>query len=227
MNLRIAITGTASGIGRGLAEHFHNLGCKVFTCDKQPCDTPNFTQCDLSTAEGCRKFIEGIEGNSLDALVNNAGFMIRKPPEELTVEEWDQVLHTNLRAPFLLARGLAPKLRNGLGRIVNICSTRARMSEANTESYAASKGGIKALTHCLAVSFGPHITVNCVSPGWINVSDEELREIDHQQHPSGRVGQVKDIVNLVEYLVSEKSAFITGADFVVDGGMTRKMIYED
>jgi NAD(P)-dependent dehydrogenase (short-subunit alcohol dehydrogenase family) len=127
-----------------------------------------------------------------------------------------------------------PYLKKEKGVIINIASTRAFMSEPNTEAYSASKGGIYALTHALAISLGPDIRVNCISPGWIEVSEwkkkslrkpAELTELDHKQHPAGRVGRPEDIASLVLYLISDEAGFITGANFIVDGGMTRKMIY--
>jgi len=127
----------------------------------------------------------------------------------------------------LLARAAEKALRQARGSIVTIASTRALMSEPDTESYSASKGGIIALTHALAVSLGPDIRVNCVSPGWIETKKEgALRRKDHAQHPAGRVGTPRDIAEIVSWLLDqERSGFVTGANFVVDGGMTRKMIY--
>jgi NAD(P)-dependent dehydrogenase (short-subunit alcohol dehydrogenase family) len=155
--------------------------------------------------------------------------MIRKPVRRLTLSEWHRVLDTNLTATFLLARAAERALRASKGAIVTIASTRARMSEPNTESYSASKGGLVALTHALSISFAPDVRVNCVSPGWIATRDYNgLRRKDHAQHPAGRVGKPEDIAAIVAFLLDrDRSGFVTGADFVVDGGMTRKMIYEE
>ncbi len=162
--------------------------------------------------------------------------MIRKPVTGLSIEEWDRVIGVNLTGMFLCMKHTAPHLKELKGAAVNIASTRALMSEPDTESYSASKGGIVALTHALAVSLGPDVRVNCISPGWIDVSNlkkaservpEELTEADHVQHPAGRVGRAEDIASMVSYLLSDRAAFITGQNFVVDGGMTRKMIYEE
>jgi NAD(P)-dependent dehydrogenase (short-subunit alcohol dehydrogenase family) len=161
----------------------------------------------------------------LDAVVSNAGIMVRKPVTELAIDEWRRVLDTNLTGTFLLAKHAAPHLKVERGSIVAIASTRTLMSEPDTEAYAASKGGLAALTHALAVSLGPEVRANCVSPGWIDTKDGELRPEDHAQHPAGRVGTPQDVAELVAYLVGERSGFVTGANLVVDGGMTRKMIY--
>ena len=163
----------------------------------------------------------------LDAVVANAGTFLRRPIRRLSLDDWNRVIDTNLTATFLLARAAQRPLRSSKGSIVTIASTRALMSEPNTESYSASKGGLLALTHALAISLGPDIRVNCVSPGWIATSEyNRLKRKDHAQHPAGRVGKPQDIAEVVAFLVDrEKSGFVTGANFVVDGGMTRKMIF--
>jgi hypothetical protein len=161
----------------------------------------------------------------LDALVSNAGYGIRKPLGALTLAEWNAVLATNLTATFLLARAAEDLLRAAHGAIVTIASTRARMSEPDTFPYTASKGGLVALTHALAVSLGPEVRANCILPGWIDTRGESLSAADHAQHPAGRVGTPQDVAALVAWLVGPESGFVTGAEFVVDGGMTRKMIY--
>jgi NAD(P)-dependent dehydrogenase (short-subunit alcohol dehydrogenase family) len=164
----------------------------------------------------------------LDAVVSNAGIARNKPIAQLTVAEWHRVLDVNLTAAFLLARAAEKPLRAARGAMVLIASSRAMMSEPHTEAYSASKGGLVALTHALAMSFSPDIRVNCVSPGWIKTGNYgELRPKDHAQHPVGRVGKPQDIAEIVLFLLDKRrSGFITGANFLVDGGMTRKMIYE-
>ncbi len=171
----------------------------------------------------------------LDGLVNNAGIMANAPPEELDLASWERVLRTNLTGAMACTQAAIPHLRAAGGAIVNIASTRALMSEPDTEAYAASKGGLVALTHALAVSLGPEIRVNAVSPGWIDVSrwgnppgartPEPLSAEDHAQHPAGRVGDPRDVASLVAWLLSAEAGFVTGQNLVVDGGMTRKMIY--
>ena len=155
--------------------------------------------------------------------------MIRKPLHRLTAAEWHRVIDTNLTATFLFARAAEKHLRKARGAIVTIASTRAAMSEPNTESYSASKGGLVALTHALAISLGPRVRANCVSPGWIETKNyAALRRKDHTQHPAGRVGKPEDIAEIVAWLLDGgRSGFVTAANFTVDGGMTRKMIYEE
>ena len=153
---------------------------------------------------------------------------------ELSLADWNRVIGVNLTGPFLCAKHLTPLLRARKGAIVNIASTRAFMSEPNTEAYSASKGGIAALTHALAASLGPDIRVNSISPGWIETESwrksatrrtPTLTDADHAQHPAGRVGQPDDIAAMVEFLAFGESGFMTGANVMIDGGMTRKMIY--
>lgn len=165
----------------------------------------------------------------IDVLINNAGISKFTPFFELTVEEWDMVINTNLRSVFLCSREAAKYMKNNGGSIINIASTRAFMSEANTESYSASKGGIIALTHAMAASLSQYrIRVNSISPGWIHTGNwDELREIDHQQHWSQRVGKPSDIARACLFLADKNNDFITGENIIIDGGMTRKMIYEE
>jgi NAD(P)-dependent dehydrogenase (short-subunit alcohol dehydrogenase family) len=145
----------------------------------------------------------------------------------LSLEEWSRVLATNLTSTFLFARAAAAMLSEAQGAIVTIASTRARMSEPDTESYAAAKGGLVALTHALAISLGPRVRANVISPGWIDVGKDPIRPRDHAQHPAGRVGRPEDVASLAAWLLHPDQGFVTGGEFVVDGGMTRKMIYEE
>ncbi len=230
-NRVILITGGAAGIGAGIARRLVQDGAAVVIADRQEADIPGarFVSCDVADPAQIRSLISNIAASEarLDGLVCNAGFMIRKPIAELTLAEWSSVIATNLTSSFLLAQAAEAMLRAAKGAIVTIASTRAHMSEPNTESYAASKGGLLALTHALAVSLGPDIRANVISPGWIDTQGGSLSAQDHAQHPAGRVGRVEDIAAMAAFLLGPEAGFITGAEFIVDGGMTRKMIYAD
>ncbi len=232
-NKTILITGGTQGIGRGCVDYFLKSGWNVTAVDIQPMESGErleFVRGDTSLEETARqataKTIERF--GRLDALINNAGIgMIGKfNVEELPLEEWNRVLGINLTGYFLMAKHAAPFLRKTKGVIVNIASTRALMSEKDSEAYAASKGGVVALTHALAVSLGPDVRVNCISPGWIETrKDAKHSDADRLQHPAGRVGVPQDIAGLADYLIS--AGFVTGQNFTADGGMTKKMIYEE
>lgn len=229
----ILITGGAQGIGRGCVEHFLKSGWNVTAVDIQPIESTarlevvrGDTSLEATAKQAVAKTIERF--GRLDALINNAGVGTRGKfnVEELPLEEWTRVIGINLTGYFLMAKHAAPFLRKTKGSIVNIASTRALMSEKNTEAYAASKGGVVALTHALAVSLGPDVRVNCISPGWIEThKDAKHSDADRLQHPAGRVGVPQDIAELADYLIS--AGFVTGQNFVADGGMTKKMIYAE
>jgi NAD(P)-dependent dehydrogenase (short-subunit alcohol dehydrogenase family) len=234
------VTGAAHGIGRAIARRLLDDGWGVGVVDRQTSElsqafgrSPSATRIagDVSDPNVVARSVNETLARfgRIDGIVSNAGFMIRKPIAKLTLDEWRQVIDTNLTATFLFARAAEKALRKTKGAIVAMASTRALMSEANTESYSASKGGLVALTHALSISLAPHVRVNAVSPGWIATKDvDKLRRKDHAQHPAGRVGRPDDIAEIVAYLLDgERAGFITGANFVVDGGMTRKMIYEE
>nr|WP_295925256.1 SDR family oxidoreductase [uncultured Dyadobacter sp.] len=244
-NKTVIVTGAANGIGSVVAAHYARQGARLALWDRDLQGLQNvratleqegfkvYTRIiDLSNPD---EIVVGMEEEkellgSIDILINNAGLGKTMSPYELPVDEWDYVLNTNLRGTFLCAREAAKVMKqNGRGAIINIASTRALMSEPNTEAYAASKGGILALTHALAISLGPdHITVNAISPGWIETGDySQLRASDHAQHPAGRVGKPDDIARACLYLTNPDNDFITGANLIIDGGMTRKMIYEE
>jgi NAD(P)-dependent dehydrogenase (short-subunit alcohol dehydrogenase family) len=163
----------------------------------------------------------------IDALVNNAGLLPNADTslEKTSLKVWNDFIHTNLTGAFLCSKYAVSHLRKQKGSIINVASTRALQSEGDDVPYSASKGGLVALTHALAVDLGPNIRVNCISPGWINSHNEHLKKKDHQQHPVGRVGNPEDIAHMLEFLISDQATFITGQNFVVDGGMTIKMIY--
>ncbi|SHJ42065.1 glucose 1-dehydrogenase [Lutispora thermophila] len=242
----VIITGAANGIGKGIALHYAMQGANIVVADmdeqagtetvsliKEKLGKAIFVQTDV------RKEIDIVHLMEIsfqtyyriDILINNAGKVLFKSPYDLTVEEWDDLINTNLRSVFLGSREAAKYMRQNKdgGSIVNIASTRALMSEPNSEAYAATKGGIVALTHALAASLSKYkITVNCISPGWIETGNyTQLRSIDHEQHLSRRVGKPEDIARACIYLTSKENDFITGINLIVDGGMTRKMIYEE
>lgn len=242
------VTGGAQGIGRATAQRLLGDGYAVMIADVDDeagreteqellaFGDAQYLHADVGSEDDVRRLVEQtlVAFDRLDALVNNAGIGISKPVEELALAEWNRVLATNLTGAFLCSKYAAPHLRAQRGAIVNIASTRALQSEGNTEAYSASKGGIVALSHALAMSLAPHVRVNCVSPGWIDVSEWKKRTRrrpsritpeEHAQQPVGRVGRPEDIAAMVAYLLSAAAGFITGQNFVVDGGMTRKMIY--
>lgn len=233
--MRVAlVTGAASGIGKAVALRLARDSWRVVGLDTNGDALEGLaghgvrgSVGDVSDEADILRAVAEIAAREgrLDALVSNAGIMIRKPIAELSPGEWARVLATNLTATFLLVRAAEHLLRASKGAIVTIASTRARMSEPNTEAYAASKGGLVALTHALAISLGPDIRANVVSPGWIDTTGDDLRPEDHAQPPAGRVGRPDDVASLVAWLLSQDQGFVTGAELVIDGGMTRKMIY--
>lgn len=246
------ISGGAQGIGKGIVLHLLRRGWAVAYTDIDseageetreelaqlgpllflPADAAEESDAAQSIHDTVARF------GRLDALINNAARAnpYHPPLEELGLEQWRSVLGTNLDGAFLAAKYAIPHLRASGGGIINIASTRALQSEADTEAYAAGKGALLALTHAMAVSLGPAIRVNAISPGWIDTSSwqkrserrpEELSDQDHLQHPAGRVGTPEDIAAMAAFLLSDEAGFITGQNFIVDGGMTRKMIYEE
>ncbi|MGV2882249.1 SDR family NAD(P)-dependent oxidoreductase [Paenibacillus taichungensis] len=242
----VVVTGAAKGIGRSVAEAYAVAGAKVVLADYEEAEGAAaaasirneggeaiFVQCDVRQEKDISNLIQTTmdEFKQIDVLINNAGVSRWKSPYELTLEEWDDILNTNVRSCFLASREAAKHMKhneNG-GAIVNMASTRAFMSEPETEAYAASKGAIVALTHAMAVSLGKDkIRVNCISPGWIETGNvEKLKPEDHEQHPAGRVGVPSDISRACLYLSDPSNTFVTGTNLIIDGGMTRKMIYED
>ena len=241
---RVFVTGAGHGIGRAIVEAFASRGDKVAFCDK---DVERGEE--VAKAMGARFFaldvcdkdaLEGAvltlidEWGDIDIIVNNVGVGGFESIISTTVEHFEEILNTNLRSAFITARLLAvhrsqQEEKNPYGRIVNMCSTRYLQSEAGSEGYAASKGGIWSLTHALAVSLAPYyITVNCIAPGWISVDENEvLRPEDHEFHLSGRVGRAEDIARTCLFLCDENSDFINGQCITVDGGVTKKMIYPE
>ncbi len=233
------VTGGASPIGRAIVNEFIRQGAKTAFCDIDLENGNRFAQLsgarfyhtDLSSPEQIIKMMENLfkVWGDVDIIVNNAAKTIFQPLTELDIDEWNCVMDTNVRSIFLIARTWAKHRAdtNRFGRIINIASTRAMMSEPLTESYSASKGAIVALTHALMASLSPlGITVNAISPGWIHTNPKEIiSEQDNLFHPSGRVGIPDDVAALTAFLASEKAQFINGQNIVIDGGVTRKMIY--
>lgn len=240
----VIVTGSGSGIGFGIASLFASKGFiviiaekdaeKGLSAEKRICESggkAKFIGTDISSPDEIRTMINTVVKSfgTIDILINNAVISKWISPYDLKVEEWDNIINTNLRGAFLCSQEAATVMRqNGGGSIVNISSTRAFMSEPGSEAYAATKGGIVALTHALAASLGPdHIRVNCISPGWIETGDySKLKDTDHSQHFSGRVGKPEDIARACLFITSPENDFITGSNLIIDGGMTRKMIYE-
>jgi hypothetical protein len=227
------VTGGAHGIGAAIGARLARDGWLLIVADRDAAGTApaggRYVVCDVADETAVADLLAGVatgEGR-LDALVCNAGISTRKPVTLLTLDEWSRVIGTNLTSTFLAVRAGAALLRAGKGSVVTIASTRAHMSEPDTEAYAASKGGLVALTHALAISLAPDVRVNCVSPGWILTKGDPPRPEDHAFHPAGRVGTPEDVAALVAWLVGPESGFVTGAEFVVDGGVTRKMIYPE
>ncbi len=243
-NQVVIVTGAGKGIGRQIAARYAEKGARVVVADvdvqagestvrniRDPGGEGIFVPADVRVPDDVSRLMEQAVNayGKIDILINNSGVSRFKPVFELTVDEWDDVIHTNLRGAFLCAREAAKHMRKNHygGSIVNIASTRALMSEPHSEAYAASKGGIVALTHALAVSLSEYrIRVNCISPGWIETGDyDALRRADHEQHPAKRVGRPDDVVRACFYLTDPENDFVTGVNLIVDGGMTRKMIY--
>lgn len=244
------VTGGGRGIGRAIAARFLGEGATVaiLEIDRESGEDAvdelselGPTRLEIADVADERAVAQSVGAivdwaGGLDVVVNDAVSMIGfgVPLEELPLEDLRRAIDVNLIGPAIVARAAAPHLRRRRGAIVNVTSTRAIMSEEHTEAYAASKGGLAALTHALAVSLGPHVRVNAIAPGWIATDawmprgerrEPALRAADHAQHPAGRVGRPEDVAALAAYLSSNEAGFVTGQTFTVDGGMTKKMIY--
>lgn len=242
------VTGGGSGIGRAITKRLVDEGARVCIAEHEPAAGKDaaseygarvlFQRTDVSREPDVKRAVAATMrwAGRLDGVINNAGIASPDigPPEDVTLAVWRRFIDTNLTGPFLVAKHAIPHLRKTRGSIVNIGSTRSRQSEPNTIAYSASKGGIASLTHSLAISLGPDIRVNCIEPGWIATDtfaprparkQPKLSKKDHEQHPAGRVGTPEDIASLCAWLLSDEAGFVTAATYVVDGGMTRKMIY--
>ena len=216
------VTGGANGIGKCIAEEFRRNGASVCIIDKAKGD--HFVG-DISDKAIIEKFVTQVieEYGQIDFLINNA-LPLMKGIDECSYEEFQYALSVGVIAPFYLSKLFVPHFNKG-GSIINISSSRDRMSQPQTESYTAAKGGIAALTHALAVSLAGKVRVNSISPGWIDTSYKIYGGSDAYQQPCGRVGNPLDIANMVLFLCSDKAGFITGENICVDGGMTKLMIY--
>ena len=218
------VTGGAKGIGKAIVEEFRKAGAKVCIIDLLSND---YFVGDLADQEVLESFARKViaDHGHVDYLINNA-LPLMKGIEDCTYEEFNYALRVGVTAPFYLTKLFAPHFAPG-GAIINISSSRDRMSQPQTESYTAAKGGISALTHALAVSLAGKVRVNSISPGWIDTNYTVYSGPDAIQHPAGRVGNPLDIANMVLYLCSDQAGFITGENICIDGGMTRQMIYHN
>ena len=246
----VLITGGAQGIGRGIAQAVLGAGGSVMIGDLdkdagaaclkewQLGERAAFRQLDVARESSVQRWIDAAQARfgRIDGLVNNAGIADphQGPLHQLSLEKWNRYIGTHLTGAFLCSKHALPALTAAGGAIINVASTRALQSEPDTEAYAASKGGLLALTHAMAVSAGPAVRVNAILPGWIATDAwqkpqarraPKLSRADHAQHPAGRVGTPDDIGALAIYLLSSAASFVTGQHFVVDGGMTIKMQY--
>jgi NAD(P)-dependent dehydrogenase (short-subunit alcohol dehydrogenase family) len=247
----VIVTGGAQGIGLGITRELLAATWRVAAWDideealaaldaevQGPRDLLTL-KVDVAQEEDVRRGVAEVVKHfgRIDGLVNNAGIANPEsgPVQQLALADWQKWIDVDLTGPFLVAKHTADHLAASKGAIVNIASTRAFMSEPHCEAYAAAKGGLVALTHALAISLTDRVRVNCISPGWIAVEDfkkpanrrdPQLSETDHKQHPAGRVGRPADVASLCHFLLSDEAGFITGENIVVDGGMTRTMIYQ-
>ncbi|SFC30742.1 NAD(P)-dependent dehydrogenase, short-chain alcohol dehydrogenase family [Marinospirillum celere] len=245
------VTGGAQGIGRAITGALLQQGWQVMIAD---IDGEAGTECthlfdtigklafqvvDVAQEDQVRKLMQVTEEElgPISLLINNAGLAnpFTGALEDLDLSTWQRYLDVNLTGTFLCSKHAATQLRSTRGSIINLASTRALQSEPDTEAYSASKGGVLALTHSLAMSLGPDVRVNSISPGWIEVGDWQKTSSryqpfhsheDHEQHPVGRIGKPDDVAGLVLWLASDLAGFVTGQNFVVDGGMSRKMVYQ-
>lgn len=216
------VTGGANGIGKCIADEFRNHGATVYVIDKQ--EGEHFVG-DIAKQEILEAFVADIltKHDKVDYIINNA-LPLMKGIDECTYEEFQYAMSVGVTAPFYLVKLLKNHLAEGAS-IINISSSRDRMSQPQTESYTSAKGGIAALTHALAVSLAGKARVNSISPGWIDTAYTVYQGADAIQQPAGRVGNPMDIANMVLFLCSDKAGFITGENICIDGGMTKQMIY--
>jgi NAD(P)-dependent dehydrogenase (short-subunit alcohol dehydrogenase family) len=242
------VTGGGRGIGRAIAKRLADDGGRVCIVDRdrhagsdaarEYGEAVTFVRGDVASERDVRSAVASCRrwGRRLDGVVNNAAIADPHggPIEKLSLARWHRFVDVNLTSAFLVVKHAVRHLRRTRGAIVNLGSTRALQSERDGEPYAACKGAMVALSHALAISLGPEVRVNCISPGWIATDDlaprdqrkpPRLSRADHAQHPVGRVGRPDDIASLCAWLLSDEAGFVTGQNYVADGGMTRKMIY--
>lgn len=234
------ITGGSNGIGRCMVDQFIKTGYRVFVVDRDESAFEHMQEVygkqhcfcyggDIAASEVLEGFADFIREHTahVDALIHNACLSRRGILSGCGYEDFNYVLQVGVSAPYYLTM-LLQNLLSKEASIVNIASTRAEMSQADTESYSAAKGGIRALTHALSASLAGKARVNCISPGWIHTGDEaDLSATDHSQHPAARVGRPSDIAKMALYLCSDAAGFITGENITIDGGMTRQMVYHN
>ena len=218
----VVVTGGANGIGKCIAQEFAKLGAHVHVIDKAQGDHFVGDLADKATLERFAAHVIKTHGH-IDVLVNNA-LPLMKGIDACSYEEFEYALAVGVTAPFYLAKLFAPHFAPGAS-IINISSSRDRMSQPQTESYTAAKGGIASLTHALAVSLAGRVRVNSISPGWIDTAYTVYEGPDAAQQPAGRVGNPQDIAQMALFLCSDKAGFITGENICIDGGMTKLMIY--
>ncbi len=220
----VVVTGGAHGIGQAIVEDFRKEGAVVEVIDKTP---GTYFVGDIGNKEILEAFSSYVleKHSHIDYLINNA-LLIMKGIDECSYEEFQYALSVGVTAPFYLTKLFKDSFNKG-AVIVNISSSRDRMSQDNTESYTAAKGGIAALTHALMMSLRGHVRVNSISPGWINTHGNTYTGPDAYQQPTGRVGNPQDISSMVLFLCSPQASFINGENICIDGGMTKQMIYHE
>lgn len=234
----VVVTGGSNGIGKNIVESFLSEGSKVYfiDIDKERAEkiTSKYKNViyysgDIADENTLKEFVNTVlsKHNKIDYLINNACITKKGILSNCSYDDFNYVLKVGVTAPYMLSKLFMNNFNEG-GAIVNISSTRAYMSQEDTESYTAAKGGITALTHALSISLAGKVRVNSISPGWIETEENVKHSTeDMSQHPVKRVGKVSDISNMVMFLCSDKASFITGQDITVDGGMTKLMIYND
>ena len=235
-NKVVLVTGAGNGLGNAIAKEYARLNARVIAIDvvdsKFEEINIDFYKADLKSEEEIKFVFKEVikKYGAVHILINNGAISkFNKSIFDIEINEFDEVIAVNLRGSFICAKEFIKANKNqNYGRIINIASTRFNQNEAGWEAYGASKGGLVSLTNTMAISLSETpITVNAISPGWIQVDDYSLSEIDKKQHPSGRVGVPKDIVNACLFLTNIDNDFVNGANIIVDGGMTKKMIYAD